>query len=48
MTEVLQYFDDALRPSAFVSGALLAGIFNWVDGLAARLRRKVLGAARQG
>ena len=26
MTEVLQYFDDALRPSAFVSGALLAGI----------------------
>jgi BASS family bile acid:Na+ symporter len=31
-----------------ISGALLAGIFNWVDGLAARLRRKVLGAARQG
>ena len=31
-----------------ISGALLAGIFNWVDGLAARFRRKVLGGARQG
>ena len=29
-----------------ISGALLAGIFNWIDGLAARLRRKVLGGAR--
>ena len=28
-----------------ISGALLAGIFNWADDLAARLRRKVLGPA---
>ena len=31
-----------------ISGALLAGIFNWADSLADRLRRKVLGGARQG
>lgn len=30
-----------------ISGALLAGIFNWLDGVSVRLRRKVLGGARQ-